>query len=48
MSKVAPHLQSSQQPSSKGGRRSSPWTWRWSDRLVLLLAWTAGIGLCLV
>jgi len=30
------------------GRRSSPWTWRWGDRLVLACAWTAGIGLCLI
>jgi phosphate transport system permease protein len=35
-------------PSSGGGRRSSPWTWRLGDRLVLLCAWTAGIGLCLI
>jgi phosphate transport system permease protein len=30
------------------GRRSSPWTWRWGDRLVLACAWTAGVGLCLI
>ena len=30
------------------GRRSSPWSWRWGDRLVLACAWTAGIGLCLI
>jgi phosphate transport system permease protein len=30
------------------GRRSSPWTWRWGDRLVLACAWTAGIGLCVI
>jgi phosphate transport system permease protein len=30
------------------GRRSSPLTWRWIDRLVLALAWAAGIGLCVV
>jgi len=30
------------------GRRSSPWTWRWGDRLVLLCAWTAGLGLCAI
>jgi phosphate transport system permease protein len=30
------------------GRRSSPWSWRWSDRLVLGSAWIAGIGLCLI
>jgi phosphate transport system permease protein len=48
MSAFAPDLQTGQRPSSKRGRRSSPWTWRWGDRLVLALAWTAGIGLCLV
>jgi phosphate transport system permease protein len=30
------------------GRRSSPLTWRWSDRLALAFAWIFGIGLCLV
>jgi len=30
------------------GRRSSLRTWRWSDRLVLLAAWTAGLGLCAI
>jgi len=30
------------------GRRSSPLTWRWRDRFALGLAWTAGIGLCLI
>ncbi len=34
-------------PSGRG-RRSSPMTWRWSDRLVLASAWAAGIGLCLI
>ena len=38
----------SPRPSGGGGRRSSPWTWRLGDRLVLLCAWTAGIGLCLI
>jgi phosphate transport system permease protein len=36
------------QPTSKRGKQSSPWTWRWGDRLVLVCAWTAGLGLCLV
>jgi phosphate transport system permease protein len=30
------------------GRRSSPLSWRWSDRLMLLCAWTAGLGLCAI
>jgi len=30
------------------GRRSSPLTWRWGDRIVLVCAWTAGIGLCVI
>src|SRR5664280_1944530 len=30
------------------GRRSSPMTWRWRDRLALAAAWSAGIGLCLI
>jgi phosphate transport system permease protein len=48
MSAFSPDLQTGPKPSPKRGRRSSPWTWRWGDRLVLALAWTAGIGLCLV
>ncbi|HEX5851616.1 MAG TPA: ABC transporter permease subunit [Solirubrobacteraceae bacterium] len=35
-------------PSNGRGRRSSPLTWRWGDRLVLLCAWVAGVGLCLL
>jgi phosphate transport system permease protein len=30
------------------GRRSSPWSWRWGDRIVLACAWIAGIGLCVI
>ncbi|HEY3827591.1 MAG TPA: ABC transporter permease subunit [Solirubrobacteraceae bacterium] len=30
------------------GRRSSLRTWRWSDRLVLLAAWVAGLSLCAI
>jgi phosphate transport system permease protein len=33
---------------SARGRRSSPMSWRWRDRLVLALAWIGGIGLCLI
>ncbi|HTZ88225.1 MAG TPA: ABC transporter permease subunit [Solirubrobacteraceae bacterium] len=37
-------------PAMRGGRgkRSSPTTWRWVDRVALAFAWGAGIGLCLV
>lgn len=37
-------------PPMQGGRgkRSSPLSWRWLDRLALAFAWTAGIGLCLI
>lgn len=34
-------------PSGRG-RRSSPWTWRWGDRLVLVCAWGAGLALCAI
>jgi len=34
--------------SSGPGRRSSPLSWRWRDRIVLGLAWAAGLGLCLI
>jgi len=47
MSSLAPHLQHTGQPAGRG-RRSSPLTWRWGDRLVLVCAWTAGIGLCVI
>jgi phosphate transport system permease protein len=30
------------------GRRSSPMSWRWGDRLVLAAAWSAGIALCVI
>jgi phosphate transport system permease protein len=30
------------------GRRSSPLSWRWRDRIALACAWGAGIGLCLI
>jgi phosphate transport system permease protein len=51
MSVFAPdvsHGGSPAQAPSGRGRRSSPLTWRWGDRLVLLCAWAAGIGLCLI
>jgi phosphate transport system permease protein len=30
------------------GRRSSPMSWRWTDRLALAMAWGAGLLLCLI
>jgi phosphate transport system permease protein len=52
MSVYAPHLQGDPepgfQPSSRPGRRSSPWSWRWRDRVVLALAWVTGLGLCAI
>ena len=39
----------SQTPMRSGpGRRSSPLSWRWGDRLALAFAWMAGLGLCLI
>jgi phosphate transport system permease protein len=35
-------------PGSGHGRRSSPWSWRWTDRLILANAWTAGLALCAI
>jgi len=35
-------------PASGHGRRSSPFSWRWIDRLALAWAWTAGLLLCLI
>jgi phosphate transport system permease protein len=30
------------------GRRSSPMSWRWGDRLALAAAWAAGLTLCVI
>jgi phosphate transport system permease protein len=35
-------------PGHGKGRRSSPMSWRWGDRVVLIAAWAAGLGLCLI
>ena len=48
MSTYAPSAPRPAGAPSGRGRRSSPRSWRWSDRLVLLCAWAAGIGLCLI
>jgi len=48
MSAVA-HRAGPDRPMRTGrGRRSSPTTWRWGDRLALAFAWIAGIGLCAI
>ncbi len=41
-------LQSGPPMRSGRGRRSSPLSWRWADRLALAFAWGAGIALCLI
>ncbi|HTR88966.1 MAG TPA: ABC transporter permease subunit [Solirubrobacteraceae bacterium] len=52
MSAHAPPLdldpESLPRPTSGPGRRSSPMSWRWRDRLVLAAAWIAGLGLCAI
>ncbi len=56
MSTLSPHAPGAPRGSSHGqgqrpggrGRRSSPMSWRWGDRFVLVLAWTVGIGLCVI
>jgi phosphate transport system permease protein len=35
-------------PRSQRGRRSSPASWRWIDRIALASAWIAGLGLCAI
>ena len=38
-----------EQPRHTGrGKRSSPMSWRWGDRLALAFAWIAGVGLCVI
>jgi len=39
---------SGQRDASGRGRRSSPMSWRWGDRLVLVAAWGAGLTLCVI
>jgi len=50
MSVYAPSYQAEDGPRMvRGpGRRSSPWGWRWIDRVALVLAWIAGLGLCAI
>jgi len=49
MSTLHHYEQAARAPMLHGpGRRSSPLTWRWRDRLALAMAWSAGILLCLI
>jgi phosphate transport system permease protein len=48
MSAVAPERPSQRPMRSGPGRRSSPMSWRWRDRIALAAAWIAGVGLCLI
>jgi phosphate transport system permease protein len=56
MSTLSPHAPGAPRGSSRGagqrpggrGRRSSPMSWRWGDRLVLVAAWSVGIALCVI
>jgi phosphate transport system permease protein len=49
MSAVPSYQMSPKRPMISGpGRRSSPLSWRWTDRLALAFAWIAGIGLCVI
>jgi phosphate transport system permease protein len=49
MSTLNPYQMPARRPMRTGrGRRSSPLSWRWSDRLALAFAWIAGLGLCLI
>jgi phosphate transport system permease protein len=48
MSAVQPYQPARRPPAPKRGRRSSPTSWRWIDRVALCSAWIAGLGLCAV
>ncbi len=49
MSAYTPYQPRPRAPMHKaGGRRASPGEWRWTDRLVLVAAWGAGLALCLI
>ncbi len=49
MSTAVPYTPDARAPAgAQRGRGSSMRTWRWSDRLVLLAAWAAGLTLCAV
>jgi phosphate transport system permease protein len=49
MNALAPSRSQLEQPRHAGrGKRSSPMSWRWGDRLALAFAWIAGVGLCVI
>jgi phosphate transport system permease protein len=48
MSTLAPYSEQPTRPPAGRGRRSSPWSWRWIDRIALASAWVFGIGLCVI
>ena len=48
MSTFTPQLETGRGMVSGPGRRSSPHTWRWRDRIVLVAAWAGGLGLCAI
>jgi phosphate transport system permease protein len=49
MSSLHHYEQAAARPMMHGpGRRSSPLSWRWRDRLALAVAWGAGLLLCLI
>ncbi len=49
MNSLATSRSQLEQPRHTGrGKRSSPMSWRWGDRLALAFAWIAGVGLCVI
>ena len=48
MNTFSPGVQQAGRGSSGRGRRSSPMSWRWGDRIALAAAWTAGLSLCVI
>jgi phosphate transport system permease protein len=48
MSTLAPPARPGRTWTTGPGRRSSPTSWRWRDRLALGFAWVAGAGLCAI
>jgi phosphate transport system permease protein len=48
MSVFVPQVEAPRPMKAGRGRRSSPLTWRWRDRIVLVAAWVGGIGLCIL